>query len=212
MAISSESVTQIASYVGIVKDSASTVVACVGAYVGLRGLHTWRRQIKGQSEHAAARAVLRGIYKWREAIAAARHPFISAAEMEITEGERQHGPAKAQLYKIDKAYNARWARVLEARGELKVDMFDARALWKDDLSKPIEKLERLTGELYRAINRHLRMQDTTQSEDALEIVRRAHTERREVLFSQWNDEDPDPYSDEFDSAVEEIENYLRPKI
>lgn len=204
--------TQIPLYVGIAKEIATIFVACVGAYVGLRGLHTWRRQIKGQSEHAVARAVLRGVYKWREAIAAARHPFISAAEMEVTDEQRQQGPAQAQLFKIDKAYKSRWARVMEARDELRVDMFDARALWKEDLSQPFEKLEKLTGELYRAINRYLRMQDTTQSEDILESVRRVHAERRDVLYSQWNDEDPDPYNAEFNAAVEEIENYLRPKI
>jgi hypothetical protein len=56
------------------------------------------------------------------------------------------------------------------------------------------------------------MHDPSQAEDAIKATRKAHDERRDVLYLPMGEDEPDPYGSEFNSAIAEIEKYLRPKI
>jgi hypothetical protein len=44
-------------YASIAKDTVITLAAAVGAYVALRGLSTWNRQLKGGVEYDLTKAV-----------------------------------------------------------------------------------------------------------------------------------------------------------
>ena len=58
----------------IIKDAVLTGAAIIAGYVGLKGLGTWRRQLKGNTEYELAKSLLKAVYELREAIVSARFP------------------------------------------------------------------------------------------------------------------------------------------
>jgi hypothetical protein len=64
------------AWLPIIKDAVLTGAAIVAGYVGLRGLGTWRRQLKGNTEYELAKSLLKAVYELREAIVSARFPFM----------------------------------------------------------------------------------------------------------------------------------------
>lgn len=207
-------VSNVAAELSAVKDVVTIVAALTGVFVGFFGLQTWRRQMRGQSEHTVARSVLRDVYKLRDAITVVRNPWISADEMVLSEEERAAELSMAQRHFLgySKAYSKRWAAVVEARRELRVDMFDARALWAEALTQPVEKIDGLMRELFNAMNRSIRMNNPEQAGDSLEAVKKAHASKRDVLYLAMGDDEPDPYASDLDDAIEKIEQFIRPKI
>lgn len=55
--------------VSVAKDIILAFAAIVASYVGIKGLGTWRRQLKGNAEYELAKNILTAIYELREAIA-----------------------------------------------------------------------------------------------------------------------------------------------
>ena len=64
----------------IVRDIAATTGACIASFVAIKGLRTWQRQLKGNSEYDLARKLLVSAYKLRDAIEGFRAPFIHPME------------------------------------------------------------------------------------------------------------------------------------
>src|SRR5579862_5124539 len=59
---------------------ASTIAYVVAAYVGIKGLNTWKSQLKGNQDYHLAKALMFNIYKYQEAMNNLRSPPIWAAE------------------------------------------------------------------------------------------------------------------------------------
>lgn len=53
--------------VALAKDIVLMLAAVVGAYVALRGLSTWNRQLKGGAEYELTRRLLKCTYRLRDA-------------------------------------------------------------------------------------------------------------------------------------------------
>jgi hypothetical protein len=58
----------IAPWVGLAKDAITGIAAGVASVVAVAGLHTWKRQLHGNTNYELARGLLRSAYKLREAI------------------------------------------------------------------------------------------------------------------------------------------------
>lgn len=138
------------AYVSIVKDVVLAGCAIAGATVALRGLNTWNRQLKGQTEYELARRLLRATYKFREAINVVRAPFMLGSEMpEPPEDDpAASSPAKKRWYGTAKAYEKRWEHVSKARSELEAELIEAEVIWGADIRKSFSDLYDLENDLY----------------------------------------------------------------
>ncbi len=54
--------------ISVVKDIVLSGAAITGAVVAVKGLGTWQRQLKGQSEYELSRRILVTVFKYRDAI------------------------------------------------------------------------------------------------------------------------------------------------
>ena len=93
----------------------------VGAYVALRGLSTWNRQLKGGVEYDLTRRILKCTYQWlREAIKGVRNPVMWGNEMPTPPETEASQMSRDELrhYELANTYEKRWNRVTEIRTEL----------------------------------------------------------------------------------------------
>ncbi len=71
--------------------------AITGAVVAVKGLGTWQRQLKGQSEYELSRRILVALFKYRDAITGVRHPAMWAYEMSSPPEEEATKMSREQL-------------------------------------------------------------------------------------------------------------------
>jgi hypothetical protein len=67
--------------VTLIKDLILCGAAIAGAVIAIKGLNTWKRQLKGQSEYELSRRLLVTLFKYRDAINGVRHPAMFGYEM-----------------------------------------------------------------------------------------------------------------------------------
>lgn len=104
-------ITECDKYISISKDITLAIAAIVGSYVGVNGLKTWERQLKGNAEYDLARRLLKRTYQWRDAVQQVRNPLgIGGAEASIE-------------------YQKRWDEVRNAKNELHIDLIEAEVIW-----------------------------------------------------------------------------------
>lgn len=145
----------IAPWVGLARDAITGIAAGVASVVAVAGLHTWKRQLHGNTNYELARGLLRSAYKLREAIRWVRSPFMSSGEMAAAmkaAGLAQTPQNTADDQAEELAYQARWDKVVATQVEFAAEVLEAEALWGPLIREQSEKLGACTGELNWALN------------------------------------------------------------
>jgi hypothetical protein len=118
------------------KDAISIITSVALVLIGISGLETWKRQLRGNVEYDQSRKLLRAVYKVRDAIRIVRNPFMGTAE-HITALERA-GISTKEINSFDDklrdkafrlAYQGRLEKLSEAVSELNLVAFEAEVLW-----------------------------------------------------------------------------------
>jgi hypothetical protein len=106
-----------AAAVTVAKDIILAVAAIVAAYVGLRGLGTWQRQLRGNTEYQLAKSILASAYEVREAIAFVRHPLMEhSREPDLPQATLKELSARdKEWHALAQAYQRRWEKIHTAR-------------------------------------------------------------------------------------------------
>src|SRR3989304_91489 len=76
-------------YLTFVKDIVTLISLAVAALVAIKGLQTWRRQLKGTADYDLAKRLLKAAYRLRDALQAVRNPFMSSGEVQYAIKEVQ---------------------------------------------------------------------------------------------------------------------------
>ena len=143
--------------VKVLKDIVLASAAITGAYVAVKGLGTWQRQLKGQSEYELSRRILVILFKYRDSLNSVRHPAMWAYEMPSPpEDEAQKmNDEQVSFYGTSKAYQARWDKVQEQRTKLYADLLESEAIWGKELKNLFQGIFDLEHELFNAIRNYL---------------------------------------------------------
>ena len=195
------------------KDLVLTVAAITGAVVAVKGLGTWQRQLKGQSEYELSRRILVTLFKYRDAINGVRHPAMWAYEMPIPPEDEAKDMNQEQIrfYGTSKAYQARWDKVQTERSSLYADLLETEAIWGDDLKTLFKKIFDLEHELATRIRHYLELINPDKNEASKSAIRKIDKENRDIMYDLLCDE-PDEFKQDMLSAIESIEKYLKPKL
>lgn len=197
----------------IVKDVVLTCSGVIGAYVALKGLSTWNRQLKGSIEYDLARRLLRSAYQLREAIKGVRHPFMWSEEMPLPDAEKAASmSADVIRYSgLASAYQVRWDKVAAVRTNLQTDMVEAEVLWGRVIYDRYTPMFELQNELYRDVHSYLGLCNPNELPAMKEALTKARQARRQVLYDLSSDE-LDDFSKEVNLAIWKIEEYLKPHL
>ncbi len=193
-----------------------TVMGAIGigfaAYVGIVGLQTWKRQLRGTSHHELARKALIELYKYRESVERARSPAMMGSEMELRlEDEVALSfREKAYLRKCS-GYQKRFDTMTAARAPIHATLLESEALWGGELGELFKPLFTMQNEFFLYVEYWLMASDPREDED----YRRTYSDiikgQPKIVFDKL-DKEGDEFRQRFNVYVSEIEQYLKPKL
>jgi hypothetical protein len=196
--------------IAVVKDVALSVAAIVAAFVGLRGLDVWRRQLRGNTEYQLAKHMLVAVYELREAIAGARNPFMqySRAPDLPQEKLRELSEKEKEWHALAQAYQRRWEPISTAKAKLDASLLEAEVVWGSEIRTKANPLNRLIAELLFAIQETVEARNPSSSYESPgpELVKKRH----DVLYGGYGE--TDEFKERLDRIIGDVENTLRPHI
>jgi hypothetical protein len=200
-------------FIAVTKDVILASVGIMGAFVAVKGLNTWKRQLKGQSEYELARRILVSIFKYRDAILNVRHPAMWAYEMPSPSLDEEKDMTQEQLrfYGTSKAYQARWDKVQTERTSLYPDLLESEAIWGDELKKLFKELFKLESELFTCVQNYVTLINPDTDKSYKKAIMEIKSKRRDILYDDLS-VNGDDYKKEFQSHIDKIEKYLKPKL
>ena len=195
------------------KDIVLSGAAITGAVVAVKGLGTWQRQLKGQSEYELSRRILVTLFKYRDAINGVRHPAMWAYEMPTPSEDEAKSMSleKIRFYGTSKAYQARWDKVQSERTSLYADLLEAEAIWGNELKDLFKNVFGLEHELFTRVRHYIELINPDTDKESKEAISNIDKKGRDIMYDNLSDE-PDEYKKDLISAIEKIEKYLKPKL
>nr|WP_317401626.1 hypothetical protein [Plesiomonas shigelloides] len=197
----------------LIKDFALTGAAISGSVVAIKGLGTWRRQLKGQSEYELSRRILVSLFKYRDAINGVRHPIMLSYEIPHPPEDEAKSMSQKDIdyYGISKAYKNRWEKVQEQRTALYADQLEAEAIWGGELENLFKTVYYLEHELHTCVSHYLILMNPKANARQKEAIERIAQNKRNVMHDELGEE-PDGFKNDLLDAIRYIENYLKPKL
>lgn len=175
---------------GIVQQALLTLAPIAALFIAWSGLNTWKRQLKGSHDFELGRRLLLSLYRCRDALKSARHPFVHPGE---SDKDRDDWEASA--------YENRWRAVSEAASELRAAISESEASWGEDFHEENKRLHGLTVKLMLAIRHYLASQKGGPNNS---------------LFSKEDDKILWGLDDEYEVAlnkvVEAFEKKIKPRL
>ena len=90
-----------------------TALAAISAVlVGIAGLQTWRRELRGRSDFSLAKDVLRAVYRVRDEIGRVRDSSMFPSEW-VDRPDRDPKTPISNPKDVEYAYQSRWDRLVE---------------------------------------------------------------------------------------------------
>lgn len=197
---------------GALKDTVVMAASVTGIYVAFKGLGTWKRQIKGQSEYALAKETLINIYKVRDEIIRVRNPMMMTNEQpEPPEDKaRKMNEDEISFYGLSEAYNKRLEKVVSAKSILLVNLTESEAMWGLHLKELAKQLFKQQRYLTSKINFYLVVMNPKINERAKEIFLKDLEVIHSVVFDSL--EENDEYNKKLNESIKPMEEYLRDKM
>lgn len=191
-----------------------TVISGVGvvaaAIIGFIGLATWRRQIRGQNDHQLARRLLVELYRTIENFKKYRARAIYSHEVKregdpVFSGSPQDRHARQEL-----GFSRRIESLQESYAQMAASLFEAQALWGEEVVSRATHIKRLIGEYGDYVNLLLLSRDPSEPEDEREDHLEFLNSRRIVFKNRLSEQDE--YGDELEQAVRNFEGVLKLKL
>lgn len=200
-----------AEFIGFLKDIVVVGAPATGAIVAVKGLTTWRRQLRGQSDYNLAKDVLINLYKYRDALFFVRHPLLTGSELKLPEGidEKELKYAEANYLRTETAYENRWNKVVEVRSGVLTNIVEIEALWGPELAQKLKNIFVHEKDLMFNISCYLRVLNPSIDADDKKFDRE-HVDR-EMLYDRLNDE-TDEFRMAFKKTLTPLEEALREKL
>jgi len=197
-------------YTSVAKDTVVMLAAVVGAYVALRGLSTWNRQLKGGVEYDLTRRILKCTFRLREALKGVRNPVMLAYEMPLPPESESKNMSRQQLrhYGSANAYQKRWDRVTDVRTDLQTELLEAEAVWGRVIHEKFEPLFKLQQELFVSVHAYVSACNPNESEQSRAIYEGVIRKRKNILYDH-SSENPDDFTIDVSNAIGVIESFLQ---
>jgi hypothetical protein len=177
-----------------IKDVITSLGVLGTLVLGVIGLNTWRRQLRGTSRYDVARRVVLHAYKVQDAIEIVRNPLVSLPEKEVGEGRQ----VAAEM----KVYEARMGTLQERWAELKTTIFEARVFWGEEVDASCKPLEQMIKELRGQIWLHFWMKRAYAGPGATVDDNPARVKANDQIIYKISDDDD--FSKQVNAAVRQV--------
>ena len=194
----SENSSSVLAWLQGIREIVIVAATIFGIYAGYRGLLTWWDQLRGKADFELARRILERTYQLRNVIRQVRNPFgfLTQEEVQIPRHEQ-----------LRQKFTTMWGEVNEALAELQTAALESEVLWGQEFSEAIIPIRRKVIELYTVIEEYLDSQEPGMN--AVVPRERVRELKKMVYFTGGED---DIYTQEFEMAVQNLEQRVRPHI
>lgn len=180
-----------------------SILGTVGALIiGMLGLSTWRRQLRGTSEYELAKKAIFKAYEIQQALQTVRNPMLHLSKEEVEAGRR--------LEEEQRIYNERMTQLYEKWAELQTIRLETKVVWSDDAHNSFSKIQQRIVDLRGAIWLHFWMKGAYAGPGA-EVdnnpVRVMENDKIVYFVS-----DGDEFSIKITESINEVENFFGPKV
>lgn len=193
-----------------------TLVSAAGVglafYVGLAGIATWKKQLRGTAHHELARKALVELYRFRESVERARSPVMMRAELDLDPQEMVDLSFSERSYLRKYAgYQKRFEAVFVARAPVEATLLESEALWGKDLHELVQPLFKLQHE-FKTYAEFWFMASDPREDDAYKAANwDAIKDKPNLLYDNMSEEG-DEFRQSFNRRITTIEQYLKPKL
>lgn len=188
-----------------IKDIGTTIAALGGLGIAYKGLTTWRRQLRGNSDFDLARRILRATYQMRDRIRSLRNPWMPIWETAPYEEGNEASPPGISQKAINSAYSARWDNVQLVASELDALRIEAEAQWGPDFVKHLDALQDVHRKLFFALDNYIRFKSEKKDGE----LQMAFKEWESIVRTPPID---DTFSVKVSAAIKDIEEVVVPHI
>jgi hypothetical protein len=204
--------TSIQPYLSFIKDIVTIISLSIAGCVAIKGLQTWRHQLKGTVNYELAKRLLKATYRLRDALQSVRNPFIPAAEtrVAIKETHLDIKPTEEGFNAASTAavYQLRWKPVFEAYQTLEVEAIEAEAVWGPEARAVTTALRKNINSLFVALDFYLKDMQSGGPRMLDQTIRETY---ERIVFNASAPDD-DQYSKDLNSSVTAIEELARPHL
>jgi len=202
---------QVAAFTTIIQNIVLAGSGLATVIIAAKGLSAWSSQLKGTSEYAKAKEVLKAVYRVRTALMRVRAPMVMQYEYP-EEMTTPSGHLKPECdYDGTKAvYQNRWKPLADALGELDEQNLDAQVEWEPGFQETIVPLRQCVIETQIAVSEMLERKQTSGEPD--DRSKEEKKKDRAILYARGADHEDDQLSRDVDAAVALFEDRLRPHI
>lgn len=160
------------------------------------------------SNPGTARALIKSTYKLRDELAICRSPLIRHYEFPDAYNFNGSNTPEDEAKAYNHIYKNRWKLVREPLQDFEAQTLEAEALWGQDIKNKAERLRKCAKELTTAIEAFI--SDKASGGQDFQSDRNYALEIRRKVSN--TNEDKNPLAQEILSSVNEIEDFLRPKL
>lgn len=198
----------------ITKDVIGIAISLCGlvlaAYVGIGGLKTWRKQIRGQNDHDLALRMLAELYKFEMVLNAGRLRRIY--QHEIKSEPLELPPDKYSTFRrVELGFERRIDKLADSFASLSALSLNAKALWGREIFDSIKELQFLKDEYEEYVRIKLLSTDPAEPDDEKIDHRNELALRRDVFQHQLGFK-KDDFGSELECVVARIEALLSLKV
>lgn len=199
--------------ISISKDIVLTIATGIGAYVAIKGLKTWRKQLKGQSDNELSRKILLAVYKYRDAVRYVRNPLMLPYEMPTPplEETKRMSTTEIHFYGISEGYKTRFDRLQQLYNELNIDLLESKVLWGDHLEELLIKLFEFKFKLELVLQMYLNSKNPQLDSETRQDYYNQIKDYKDILYFQLPVE-KDKFNNDLNDIITDIESYLKPKL
>jgi len=144
------------NWLPIVKDIVETLFYIITGSAVVVGLWGWKKELRGRSKYDAAKNVIAGAYRVRDAINTTRSPFMSGGEYADRQGPADEPKEEKDIRDSLYAYSKRYESVANAVSQWYPAVVEAEALFGEEARNKIKALLKSAGILKGAIETYHR--------------------------------------------------------
>ena len=189
--------------IAAIASTITAISASAAAFVAFRGLATWKKQLKGQTEYELARRYLKNALKVREAIRIARNPWISNDEKKNADKELdiEHDIKNSDA----SVYQIRMKRIDEIMADMEADSIEAEVIWGVPAIKITDLIKKCVNELNITLMKYF-------NEHVWNNIPYEEKERLTQIIYRDGDSIHDDFANKVNDAVIVIKDYLKPHL
>jgi hypothetical protein len=181
----------------------TSAAACVGAWIGWRGLEKWRSETLGKRQAEVAEATLADVYEMEEILRQARSPWIPPHET-----ARREGVSDELSTNSNYVPEARLLAHEDFFGRFRARKFAFAAVFGREMANPIDELWNIRLEINNAVVELIRNKEMASGD---EEDRTIWKQWRATAFRPLKSED-DTLGKRISQQIADVEKVCRPAI